>query len=158
MATSYYVKDGWMGTQRGFTLNGIVLLQYLPYLRMRIIQISKDHSLALAASFNTGGKFSYTNSFGAKVAFFNHTAHAGRKLFIGFFDKRSWITPVETSHAVGASCHTESTANTPVKVHNDQTIFILESSFSRTSPYTRRIITMVTEYWNLVILGGFVLV
>lgn len=149
MATSYYVKDGWMGTQRGFSLNGIVLLQYLPYLRMWIIQITKNHSLTFATSFYTGRQFSYTNPFRAKVAFFNHTAHTGRKMCIGFFDKRSWITPVKTSHAVGASSHTESTANTPVKVHNDQTVFIFESSLGRTSPYTWWVIAMVTENWHL---------
>src|SRR5210317_115160 len=143
-----YVKYRRQGTQSGFPLNGEVLFQYFAYLRMRIIQIAKDHCAAGAAGLNTGWLQPFYEPLHAEIAFFNHPAHTCREFFVVccLVNKRPWVTPIKTSHAVRAGCHAETAAYAAVIIHGHYAILALEGCFGRTCPDTWRVVTMVAEH------------
>ena len=127
-------------------------LQHLGNLRVRIIQITKYHSLCIAGSFNTQRLFSSQDTAGAEITFFHNTTHPGGELTINLLDKghavlhTSWIAPVKTPGAVGAGRHAETATDATMEVHHYKTFRTFVGCLGRTGPDTGRIITVITGY------------
>ena len=124
-----------------------MLLQHLPNLGVRIVQIAKDDRLGVATGLHTGRLQTDTGAFGAKVAFFHDTPGPGREILIhgGVIQERPRITPVKAAAAIGASCHTKTAADAAVEVHNDNAVCVAEGGLGGTDPHTGRIVAVVTE-------------
>lgn len=127
----------------------MIFFQHFSDLGIRIVEITKDNSLALSASLDTGWLLALSYTFITKITFFNDTPHSSGVYMIRVLHKLFRITPVETPAAIRAGGHTKTTADTTMVVHHYDAIFIFESRFGGASPDTGGLIAMVTEYGKL---------
>ena len=145
MAASHNIKDGRMGAERRIPLDGVILSQEFPDLGVRIVQVAKNHGLAVTAGFNAGWQFADPDSLGAKVTFFDDTAGAPWKIGIQHFDKLFRIAPIEAPAAVRTGGHTETAANAAVIIHDDDAVLVPEGRLGRTGAHTGRVVAVVAE-------------
>ena len=147
-----------MGAERWISLDSVILSQEFPYLGVRVIQVAKDHGLAIATGFDTGGEFANTDALGAKITFFDDTAGTPREIGIQHLDELFRVAPVEAPAAIRAGRHAEPATDAAMIVHNDDTIFVAESRLGGAGPHTGRAVAMIAEDWHLEIFGFLCLI
>ena len=105
------------------------------------------------AGFDTGGLQPQCQTFAAEIALLDHTAHSGRKIGIVFFYKRPRILPVEAPRPIGTGRHTETAADTAVKIHGHDTVLLNHKGcLGGTGLDAGRIVAMVAECRKLAVL------
>src|SRR5210317_2202881 len=120
---------------------------------MGIVEIAEDYGSGSLAGFNTGGLQPQCQSFAAEIALLDHTAHSGRKIGIVFFYKRPRILPVEAPRPIGTGRHTETAADTAVKIHGHDTVLLNHKGcLGGTGLDAGRIVAMVAERRKLAVL------
>ena len=117
---------------------------------MRVVEIAKNHGLAVTAGLDTGGLQADADALGAEIALFHDAPGPSREVLVEVLDVLLGVAPVEAAAAVGAGGHAEPAADAAVVVHDDDPFLVAEGGLGRADTHAGRIVAVVAEDWQLV--------
>jgi len=122
-----------------------VLAKERPNLGVRIFQIPESKGFLFLARFYAGRDLSHGEPFKAEGALLHNASGPGWIFRVLLLDEGPWVSPVEAPGAKGTSCHAIPTPDATMVVHHHDTVGPLKGGLHRANPHTRRIIAMVAE-------------
>ena len=98
----------------------LILTSFWMNAQKTYVKITKDDGTV--GSIYASRLFSNGQAFGTEITFFNDALHPSWKRFVGFLDKWPGVSEVKTPRAVRTGCHTETTTDAPMKVHQNNPV------------------------------------